>query len=348
VKKNSDDARRIGFIGFDGVDSADIAGPANAFSRVQTHRDGNDQSPPYDILMIAASTRAFPTECGLTFKPDTTFKSAPDFDTIIIPGGTGLRDPAVIEPICTFVRKHAPRTRRIVSLGSGIYGLASTGLLRGRRVASHWRYARDVASQFPALRVDENSLFAKDGQFYTSAGATAGIDLALFLIEEDYGPRVALAVARDLVVHLKRTGGQEQYSEALQFQTASISRLSELTTWILGHLNQDLSVETLAAKACLCPRQFGRRFKAELGASPAEFVERIRLDEARRRLSNTDATVESVAASVGFNSSDVFRRRFEQRVGMTPNEFRRRLNKSNTTAFPTGRNSVRRTQLVAA
>jgi transcriptional regulator GlxA family with amidase domain len=232
-----------------------------------------------------------------------------------------------------------------VSICTGLYGLAATGLLGGRRVTTHWRFTRDIACRYPNLRVDHNTLFIKDGQFYTSAGATAGIDLALSLIEEDYGPRVSLGVARDLVVYLKRSGGQEQYSEPLQFQTDSISRLSELTTWILSHLNADLSVETLATKACLCSRQFGRRFKAEVGVTPAEFVERARVDEARRRLSTTDNTIENVAASVGFKSTDVFRRTFERRLGIRPTEFRRRFNNTTSTHKRTG---APRRQLAAA
>ncbi|HEY4281851.1 MAG TPA: GlxA family transcriptional regulator [Chthoniobacterales bacterium] len=333
--------KRIGFIGFDGVVSVDLSGPAEAFSCVRIDQNGANRVPGYEILTISASDQPFRADCGLIFKPHTTFGNAPSLDTIIIPGGIALRDPSVNRPISEFVRQRASQTRRIVSICTGAYGLAATGLLRGRRVTTHWRFARDLAARFPDLQVDANTLFIKDGAFYTSAGATAGIDLALFLIEEDYGPRIALSVARDLVVYLKRSGGQEQYSEPLQFQTDTISRLSELTTWILSHLNQDLSVETLAAKACLCPRQFGRRFKAEVGTTPGEFVERARLDEARRRLSTTDATIESIAASVGFNSSDVFRRRFEQRLGITPIEFRRRFNNINNTA-------VRKNQLVAA
>jgi transcriptional regulator GlxA family with amidase domain len=154
---------------------------------------------------------------------------------------------------------------------------------------------------------------------------TAGIDLSLFLIEEDYGSRAALAVARELVVYLKRSGGQEQYSEPLQFQTQSVSRLSELTTWMLSHLNEDLSVEALAAKACLCPRHFSRRFKIEFGNTPAEFAERLRLDEARRRLSIGDNSVENVGTSVGFKSADAFRRAFERRLGINPSDYRRRF-----------------------
>jgi transcriptional regulator GlxA family with amidase domain len=153
----------------------------------------------------------------------------------------------------------------------------------------------------------------------------AAIDLSLSLIEEDYGPRIALAVARELVVYAKRLGRQEQYSDTLQFQIKSISRLSELTTWIVSHLNENLSVEALAAKACLCPRHFSRRFKMEFGATPADFVERLRLEEACRRLSSLDNSVDDVGVSVGFKSGDAFRRAFRRRLGVNPNEYRRRV-----------------------
>jgi transcriptional regulator GlxA family with amidase domain len=261
----------------------------------------------------------------MVFKPQKTFKNAPPLDTLIIPGGIGLREPNVNRLVSAFVKAQAGQTRRIVSICTGIYGLAATGLLAGRKVTTHWRHAHDVAVRFPDLRVHDNAIFLKDGPFYTSAGATAGIDLSLSLIEEDHGPRVALAVARELVVYLKRSGGQEQYSEPLQFQTESVSRLSELTTWILSHLNEDLSVETLAAKACLCPRHFSRRFKIEFGATPADFVDRLRLDEARRRLSTGDNSVENVGTSVGFKSADAFRRAFERRLGVNPSDYRHRF-----------------------
>lgn len=329
-------SKTIGFIGFPGVVSVDLAGPAEAFSCVRIDQIGSKPVAGYEIVTLAASNKAFAADCGLVFKPNATFKNAPELDTIIIPGGISLRDPLINGPISAFIRQRVGRTRRIVSICTGLYGLAATGLLSGRKVTTHWRFARDVASRFPSLRVDQNTLFIKDGQFYTSAGATAGIDLALSLIEEDYGPRVSLGVARDLVVYLKRSGGQEQYSEPLQFQTTSISRLSELTTWILSHLNYDLSVEALAAKACLCSRQFCRRFKAEVGTTAAEFVERARVDEARRRLSTSDNTIENIAFSVGFKSTDVFRRTFERRLGIRPTEFRRRFNNVTPAQRPHG------------
>ncbi|HJT80581.1 MAG TPA: DJ-1/PfpI family protein [Chthoniobacterales bacterium] len=318
--------RRIGIIGFDGASSVDLSGPAEAFSSVKLGENGCGRAG-YEIVTLAASTRAFTSDSGLIFKPHTTFKDAPPLDTLIIPGGMGLCTPAVSEPITAFVRQSIDHTRRMVALGAGVYAVAATGLLDGQRVTTHWRHGRDLASRFPNLRIEENKLFVNDGPFYTSAGSAAGIDLALHLIEQDYGLLVSLEVARNLVVFLKRSGAQEQISESLQFQTTSISRLSDLSVWILSHLAEDLSVETLAARACLCPRQFGRRFKTEFGSTPADFVERARLEEAQRRLSFRNATVESVAMSVGFKSSDVFRRRFEHRFGVTPTEFKRRLGK---------------------
>jgi transcriptional regulator GlxA family with amidase domain len=317
--------KRVGFVGFDGVVAIDITGPAEAFACARIKEGESGSKPCYEVLTIAATNQPFAAESGVVFKPQRTFKTALPLDTLIVPGGVGLRNPAVIRSVSAFVKARAGRIRRIVSICTGVYALAATGLLVGRKVTTHWRHARDLAVRFPDIRVHENAIFIKDGPFYTSAGATAGIDLALALIEEDYGPRVSLAVARELVVYLKRAGGQEQYSEPLQFQTESVSRLSELATWILSHLNQDLSVEALATKACLCPRHFSRRFKAEFGNTPAEFVERLRLDEARRRLSTGDNTVGNVAISLGFRSPDSFRRAFERRLGVNPSDYRRRF-----------------------
>ena len=316
-------AKRIGLIGFDGVVAIDLSGPADAFA-VASETEG-DPKPAYEVVVISPSSKPFVSESGLVFKPQRTFKNAPSLDTLIVPGGSGLRKPAINRSVSAFVRARAGSTRRIASVCTGVYGLAATGLLAGRNVTTHWNHAHNVARRFPDLKVNDNAIFIKDGQFYTSAGATAGIDLALSLIEEDYGQQVSLTVARQLVVYLKRSGGQEQYSEPLRFQAESVSRFSDLTTWIHTHLNNDLSVEALAGRACLCPRHFSRRFRTEVGASPADFVERLRLDEARRRLSNGENSVENVGLSVGFKSADAFRRAFERRLGVSPSDYRRRF-----------------------
>jgi transcriptional regulator GlxA family with amidase domain len=317
--------KRIGFIGFDTVVAIDLAGPADAFATAKIREGRDEPRPCYEVLTIGLSNQPFVSDSGIVFAPQKTLKTAPALDTLIIPGGKGLQTPHINRMVSAFVKARSGHTRRIVSICTGIYGLASTGLLSGRKVTTHWRYARDVGRRFPDLQVHDNAIFLKDGPFYTSAGATAGIDLSLALIEEDFGPRVALAVARELVVYLKRSGGQEQYSEPLQFQTQSVSRLSELTTWILSHLNENLSVEALATEACLCPRHFARRFKVEFGTTPGDFVERLRLDEARRRLSIVNSSVKSVGTSVGFKSADAFRRAFERRLGVNPSEYRERF-----------------------
>jgi len=317
--------KRIGFIGFDGIVAIDLAGPADAFTYAEIPGGQNGPRRCYEVVTIGLSNRPFVAESGLVFKPQKNFKNAPALDTLVIPGGSGLHKPQIVKPIAAFVKARAKSTRRIASICTGIYGLAETGLLDGRKVTTHWHHAQSVCHRFPGLQVDDNAIFLKDGPFYTSAGATAGIDLSLSLIEEDYGPRVAMTVARELVVYLKRAGGQDQYSEPLQFQAQSVSRLSDVATWIVSHLSEELSVEVLAAKACLCPRHFSRRFKAEFGRSPADFVEKLRLDEARRRLSAGDNSIENVGLSVGFKSADAFRRAFERRLELNPSDYRRRF-----------------------
>jgi transcriptional regulator GlxA family with amidase domain len=318
--------KRVGFIIFDGVVAVDVAGPAEAFAAATLEDSESGGRQCYEVITIGPSSAPVIAESGLMLKAQKTFNNAPPLDTLIVPGGGGLRrNPTICRSVAAFIKKRAGRTRRIASVCTGAYGLAATGLLDGRRVTTHWRWALDVARRFPDVKVEDNAIFLKDGNFYTSAGATAGIDLSLALIEEDYGARVAMAVARELVVYLKRSGGQEQYSDCLKFQTQSVSRLSEVATWILNHLSQDLSVESLAAKACLCPRHFGRRFKAEFGTTPADFVERLRLEEARRRLCDGDNSIENVGLSVGFRSADAFRRAFERRLGIKPTDYRRRF-----------------------
>lgn len=277
----------------------------------------------YETLIIGLTQRPFVSESGVVFVPRKTIANAPVLDTLVIPGGKGLRVPETQKRAADWIRSREAVTRRIATVCTGTYGLAATGLLDGRRVTTHWRHAQDLAKRFPGLKVDPNALYLKDGKFYTCAGITAGIDLSLALIEEDFGPRVALSVARELVVYLKRPGGQEQFSEPLQFQTQSSGRFADLAAWIQGHLRQDLSVASLAERACLSPRHFARRFKNLFGMTPATFVEDLRLNEARERLTRPGQTIEGVAESVGFESADAFRRAFERRLGLQPSSYRK-------------------------
>ncbi|MEO7793546.1 MAG: helix-turn-helix domain-containing protein [Thermoanaerobaculia bacterium] len=312
----------IGFLAFDDMAALDLVGPSEAFSAAR--REG-DSRPAYRVAILGVGGSMFTSESGIRFEATRVLESRGALDTLIVPGGSGLRRAEVNARVAGWLRRRAPRIRRIASVCTGIYALAASGLLDGRSVTTHWRFARDVADRFPALRVEPDALYVKDGPFYTSAGVTAGIDLALAMIEEDLGPRAALAVARELVVYLKRPGGQEQFSEPLQFQVAATDPFAELVAWMHGHLRSDLSVEALAGRACLSSRQFTRRFRAAFDRTPAAFVEELRLEAARTRLSGTATPIAPVAASVGFRSDDAFRRAFERRFGVSPSAYRGRF-----------------------
>jgi transcriptional regulator GlxA family with amidase domain len=325
--------KRIGFLVFDGITALDLVGPTEAFAAAVMDEGKGRIRRCYEVLTIGLSDKLFVAESGIVFKAHTTLHSVPALDTLIIPGGSGLRKSETNAKVAAWLKGRAGRIRRMACVCTGIYGLAPTGLLDGRQVTTHWRFTRDVAQRFPNLKLDPNALFLKDGCFYTSAGITAGIDLSLALIEEDYGPSAALAVARELVVYLKRSGGQEQYSEPLQFQVQSTDHFADLAAWMLGHLDQDLSVEALAERARLCPRHFSRRFKSVFGSTPATFTEDLRLDTARCRLAGSEVNIESVALSVGFRSADAFRRAFERRFNVTPSSYRSRF-ASHSKALP--------------
>lgn len=314
---------RIGFVGFDQLTALDLVGPAEAFSSAMVKQRDGKLGNVYEVFVLGLTSKPFIAESGITFHPRTTLQAAPKLDTIVIPGGSGLRRPDVNKEVARWLKARAAQTRRIISVCTGIYGLAPTGLLDGKRVTTHWRFAADVAARFPKLKVEPNALFLKSGRFYTSAGVTAGIDLALALIEDDFGPECALAVARELVVYLKRAGGQEQYSEPLQFQTESVDRLGDTAIWISSNPGEDLSIDALASRACLSRRHFVRRFKAAFRQPPGIFVQTRRLDEARRRLCGGKASIKAVADSVGFKSTDAFRRAFRQRFRITPSKYQR-------------------------
>ena len=316
--------RRVAFVGFDGVNALDLTGPSEVFASAMIEA-GDGLVPGYAISILGAGSRSFRSESGILFRPHQPMSSKLEIDTLIVPGGHGLRVPRINARVAKWITSRAAQIRRIASVCTGIYGLAATGLLDGRRVTTHWRFVRDVAEKFPRLTVEPNSLYVRDGSFYTSAGVTAGIDLALALVEEDYGADVALRAARELVVYLKRSGGQEQYSEPLRFQVESKDPIAALGTWIRGHLRHDLSVDALSRRASLCPRQFSRRFHRAFKQTPAAFVEDLRLGEARQRLATTKTSIDSLAASVGFTNPDSFRRAFERRFGLPPTTYRRRF-----------------------
>jgi transcriptional regulator GlxA family with amidase domain len=315
---------KIGLVGFDRIQALDLVGPADTFQLANEALPNGARG--YETLVLSAGGRGFLSQSGLRIGADASFDEAPELDTLIVPGGMSLRlDRDVAEPVAAFLRSRASRTRRMVSVCTGIYAYGTAGLLDGKHATTHWGFAEDVVRRFPGVRLDCDSIYVRDGRYYFSAGITAGIDLALALVEEDFGERIALRVARNLVVYLKRAGGQAQFSEPLQFQIRAVDRFRDLSQWMLSHLDGDLSVEALAARVGLGTRHFSREFRATFGLSPGAYVERLRLDEARRRLLGRIRSIESVARAVGFASADGFRRAFERAFGVGPREFRRRF-----------------------
>jgi transcriptional regulator GlxA family with amidase domain len=313
--------KRIGLLGFDGVTASHLTGAADAFAAAALSDGFGSCIPCYEVWTIGLTAERFQAESGMIFHAQKSLRTAPPLDTIIIPGGKGLRRPEVNERVSDWILKRAALTRRIATICTGIYGLAPTGLLDGREVTTHWRFASDIARRFPKLRVGHKRPFVKDGSFYTSSGLTAGIDLSLALIEEDYGRHVALAVEQELVTYLKRRDVEGEVSKSLAFDSQPTDRFAELVSWIVRNLQEDLSVETLARRACMSPRHFSRAFKSIFGSPPAEFVENLRVNEARRRLSTPRKTLRSVAASVGFTNQHAFHRAFARRFGMKPRHY---------------------------
>jgi transcriptional regulator GlxA family with amidase domain len=317
--------KRVGILIYRNVQALDVAGPMDAFASATVVDETGNSVPAYEVFTVASSSRTRAAESGLLFKPRHTFESCPELDTLLIPGGCGIRDPSVAGRLAPWIARVARRARRVAAVCTGTYGLAATGLLRNRRVTTHWRFAQDLAARYPELVVDANALYLKDGPFYTSAGITAGIDLALALIEEDCGRAVSLQVARELVVYLRRSGGQAQYSEPLEFEAKSLDRLADVARWIAVNLHKPITIEALARRVNLGPRQVSRRFKAAFGATPADFVESLRLKEAQRRLVVSGSSIKRVASSLGYRSPHVFRRAFERRFGVSPLTYRQRF-----------------------
>jgi len=318
--------KSVGVIAFDGVNALDLVGPLEVFASAgRADFTRRESRGVYALHVIGLDREPVLAESGIRFVPDSQLSDAPPLDTVIVPGGSGLREPSTNSAVSMWLRLRAPTIRRVASVCTGIYALAPTGLLDGRRVTTHWRFAADIAKCFPRLIVNANAIFLKDGRYYTSGGITAGIDLALALVEEDLGPHAALTVAREMIVYLKRPGGQEQYSELLRHQIKGVDVFAELVAWIRGHLASDTSVPALAARVKLSPRQFSRRFVAVYGRTPADYVEALRLSVAREHLAGAKRSIEAIAASVGFANADVFSRRFRRRFGISPRSYRERF-----------------------
>jgi transcriptional regulator GlxA family with amidase domain len=318
--------RRIVVVLVPPVDELDLVGPLQVFNSV--NRLAGETR--YSIEAVTNSERlTIESESGVVhFAARHHFRRVEGaFDSVLVVCGLGsrsVRDAA----LSAWLRKVTPQVRRVGAVCVGAFLLAEAGLLNGRRATAHWRFGRELATRYPEVRVEHQPLWVKDGNLYTSAGISAGIDLALAWVEEDCGSALAHEAARELVLFLRRPGGQPQVSVSLASQASTMASIRELQVWIAEHLNARLSVESLAQRMSMSVRTFERIFAREVGTTPAQYVLQARVEAARRLLELTNGGLKHVASSVGFGSVDVMRRAFVRLLGLTPVRYRALLKDS--------------------
>jgi transcriptional regulator GlxA family with amidase domain len=314
-------SRRVVLVAFDDAQALDVIGPAEVFSMAV--RFGRAD---YAISIVTPGARTVTLSSGLRLEADgDVHEVRGPIDTLVVVGGPGSRamqrDDAFVARVATL----AARARRVTSVCTGALILAQAGLLDGRRATTHWNNCDELADSFPAVIVQRDPIFVRDGNIATSAGVTAGMDLALALVEEDYGAAMALGIARGLVLFVRRPGGQSQFSAQLAAQPAQREPLRELQAWIPDHLDQDLSVAALARRAFMSERNFARAFRRETGMTPAAHVEAARVERARSELETTALGIGTIAARCGFGSVETLRRAFHRRLGIAPADYRNRF-----------------------
>jgi transcriptional regulator GlxA family with amidase domain len=328
--------RPIVVVAFPDVQALDVTGPTEVFSLA----DRASEHTAYTIELVALRDDPLRTSSGLTLTPTRAARdSRGAIDTLVVAGGLGVRDAARDERMISWIRSAAGRSRRVASICTGAFMLARAGLLDGRRATTHWAACEALQRHYPAIEVEPDPIYVRDGNVYTSAGVTAGIDLALALVEEDLGRRVALDVARSLVLFVRRPGGQAQFSASLAGQAAEHRSLRELQDWLADNLDQDLSVAALADRAYMSARNFARVFAREVGATPASYVESLRLERGRLLLETTELQLEEIARRCGFGTVETLRRVFTRRLRVAPTDYRRRFNPTADNVIPIRRSA---------
>ena len=318
--------RRIVMLAYEGVNLIDVSGPLQAFQTAARLAREAGQPAPYALSVLSAAGGAVTTAPGLPIVTERLeVLDGQPIDTLVAPGGSPNGQPVVPPDLVAWIRRRAPGVRRPCSVCTGAFLLAAAGLLDGRRATTHWNWAARLRAQHPAVRVDADPIFIQDGPVWTSAGVTAGIDLALALVEADLGPALAIATARQLVVFMKRPGGQSQFSVPLALQSVPDGAFRDLHAWIAAHLRDDLRVERLAEQAGLSPRTFARLYAARIGRTPARTVQAMRFEAACRALEETDTPLKRIAAETGHGDEQTLRRVFQRLSGISPAEYRARF-----------------------
>lgn len=320
--------RLIVIVLFEHVDLLDVTGPAEVFSLLQREMD---EPTGYQVVLAAETLAPVTTSAGVRVLPDATFDDLTRrrIDTLVVPGAVEVdaqrRVRAVVAPsIAARVKALAIHTLRIASVCVGAHVLAAAGLLGGRRATTHWSTAQQLAEEHPAVKVDADPIFIRDRNVWTGAGLTACLDLALALVADDFGERLALRVARQLVMFLKRPSGQSQFSASLE-PTSTTRRMDALRHYVMRHIGEPVTIAQLAEQAHVSDRQLTRIFKTELNMTPAAYIESVRVEMARNRLETTDDPLERIAAACGFNTTDTLNRAFRRKLDTTPAEYRSRF-----------------------
>ncbi|MDM0110041.1 GlxA family transcriptional regulator [Variovorax sp. J22R24] len=314
---------RVAILAFPRVQLLDVAGPADVFAEA-SRQLGKPRA--YQVQVISTVEGMLKSSNGLRLAVDATVAThRGPIDTLLVAGSPDLEDMVSDAQLQAWLRRQSRTARRFGSVCSGAFVLAAAGLLDGKRVATHWNSTARLAAAYPLTCVEADAIYVKDGKLFTSAGVTAGMDLALAMVEEDHGRELALRVARELVMFLKRPGGQSQFSAHLAAQTAERSSVREVQDHVLANLKDDLSVPLLASRAGMSERSFARNFRSETGTTPAEFVENARIDAARRMAEESDLPAKRLADAVGYANVDGFRRAFARRLGVSVTEYRRRF-----------------------
>jgi transcriptional regulator GlxA family with amidase domain len=313
--------RRVVLLVVPPVEELDLVAPVEVFGTA--NRLIHPGKPVYSVeVATSASNREIAGECGLRLLAEMHYRKVdPGFDSVLVICGTGARhtrDPQLMR----WLRVAASQARRIGSVCVGAYLLAEAGLLDGKNATVHWKYARELAISYPRICVDPNPIWVQDGNLYTSAGISAGIDLALAWVEQDHGSAAALKVARELVLFLRRPGGQDQFSATLSAQALETKSIHELQIWMAENVDRKLTVEMLAGRVAMSPRNFARVFAREMGTTPSQYLLQLRVEAARRLLEQTDKAPAQVSFACGFSSTDLMRRAFQRLLGTTPGKYR--------------------------
>lgn len=316
--------RVIEMLAYPRVQLLDVSGPLQVFATANEQVTDSGGMPPYVLRVVAKDTQSVTASSGLGITTSPLPRSSAAVDTLIVAGGPGVEAAATDPMLVEWLRRRASQARRVASVCTGAFLLAASGALDGRRAATHWSVCAELARRHPKIRVETDPIFIRDGSIWTSAGVTAGIDLALALVEQDLGRTMALAVARYLVVFLKRPGGQAQFSAALSLQMAE-DEFGPLHEWMNRHLADDLSLAQLADRAGMSERSFSRHYLEATGLTPARAVERLRVEAARRMLSETRQPVKRISQRCGFGSEETMRRSFLRVLAATPQDYRARF-----------------------